>query len=371
MSSLRLTKTERRALRKSSRFFRSMQPSARVASVSRRGPASSPASCRSRAKAPRRGRRSTSGTLGLFHQRGHLLAHTLEVFLVLERRAHRRIDEVGVDARRPEGGQRARPVQRLRHARHLVEVHSAQALDERGNLAGKTVGGLRGAGSHDLDLLVQVGVVDPVVQAAPLQCVVHLTRAVRRDDHERHLPRLYRPYLWDRDLKVGQKLEQESLELLVRAVDLVDQQDRRSLVVVVDRVEQRPAQKKLGAEDLAFGSAPVLLLADQADVEELARVVPLVNRVREVDALITLETDEARAQHIGHDLGGFGLAHACLAFDEERLLQLEGQKYRRGERAIADVAAVAQAAFDVLDRGGGCHGDKEYEEHPTNSELSL
>src|SRR5437899_2255633 len=92
MSSLRLTNTVRSALRKSTSRFMSMWTSARVASVSRRGPASRPASCSSLAKAPSRGSRSgrreaSSGTLCLLDQGRHLLAHPLQVFLVLEGRA--------------------------------------------------------------------------------------------------------------------------------------------------------------------------------------------------------------------------------------------------------------------------------------------
>src|SRR5207247_2920100 len=129
-----------------------------------------------------------------------------------------------------------------------------------------------------------------------------------------------------------------------------------------DRVEQRTAQEKLGAEDLALGRAPILALAHQPDVQQLARVVPLVDGVREVDPLVALEADEPRAQHLGHHLGRFGLAHARLALDEQRLLQLEGEKDRGRERAVADVAPLAQAALDVLDRRRCAHGDKEYEE---------
>src|SRR5438067_3271111 len=60
-SSLRLTKTARSALRKSSWCLRSTCASARAESVRRPGPASRPASCRSRAKVARRGRRSARG----------------------------------------------------------------------------------------------------------------------------------------------------------------------------------------------------------------------------------------------------------------------------------------------------------------------
>src|SRR5438128_8193415 len=136
MSSLRLTKTERSAHRKSSWCFRSMSPSARVASVSRRGPASRPASCSNRAKAPNRGNRSTtSGTLRLLDEHRDLLADALQVLLVLERCAHRRVNQARVYTRRAERGEGASPIERLRDPRHLVQLHAAQPLHQRGNFA--------------------------------------------------------------------------------------------------------------------------------------------------------------------------------------------------------------------------------------------
>jgi len=54
-----------------------------------------------------------------------------------------------------------------------------------------------------------------------------------------------RPELGDADRVVGEDLEQERLEFLVRSVDLVDEQHRRHRVVVVDGIEERPAQEKL------------------------------------------------------------------------------------------------------------------------------
>ena len=94
---------------------------------------------------------------------------------------------------------------------------------------------------------------------------------------------------------------------------------------------------------------------------QLPRVVPLVDRVREVDALVALEADQPRAQHLGHDLGRLSLADARLTLDEERLLQLESQKDGRRQGTVADVAALAQTLLDVLDGRGCAHADKEYE----------
>ena len=61
-------------------------------------------------------------------------------------------------------------------------------------------------------------------------------------------------------LGTRQQLEQERLEVVVGAVDLVDQQDRRARARVLERPQQRPADQVLGpeqvllAEGLAAGS---------------------------------------------------------------------------------------------------------------------
>ena len=89
--------------------------------------------------------------------------------------------------------------------------------------------------------------------------------------------------------------------------------------------------------------APVVMLAKQADVEKLAGIVPLVDRVGQVDALVALEADEARAQDVGHHLGCLGLADACLALDEQWLLELEGPEDRRCQRQVVDGATLAPA----------------------------
>ena len=57
--------------------------------------------------------------------------------------------------------------------------------------------------------------------------------------------------LGNRDLEFREQLEQESLELLVGAIDLVDQQDGRTRAQRVDRLEQRPLDEKGLAVQLA------------------------------------------------------------------------------------------------------------------------
>ena len=85
-------------------------------------------------------------------------------------------------------------------------------------------------------------IVDPVIDAAAPQRLVQLARAVRGEDDDRPLGRAQRAALGDRDLEVGEELEQEGLELVVGAVDLVDQQ--HASVGLAQRREHRPLDQE-------------------------------------------------------------------------------------------------------------------------------
>ena len=90
----------------------------------------------------------------------------------------------------------------------------------------------------------RVRIVDPVVEAAPLDRVVDLARAVRRDHDDRRLAARIGAELGNRHLVVGQHLEQVRLERLVGAIELVDQQHRRDAVVGRERLQQRALQQE-------------------------------------------------------------------------------------------------------------------------------
>ena len=132
---------------------------------------------------------------------------------------------------------------------------------------------------------------DPVEQAAALERVVQLARAVRGQDHARPALRRDRAHLGDRDLEVREHLEQERLELLVGAVDLVDQQHDR--LDTLDRLEQRPPDQELRPEQLLLGDGALLR---RPDVQKLPRVVPLVDGVRDVEPFVALEPDQPGGQ---------------------------------------------------------------------------
>ena len=58
--------------------------------------------------------------------------------------------------------------------------------------------------------------------------------------------------LRDRHLEIGQHLEQERLEGLVGAVELVDQQHRRAGRVGLERLQQRPLDQEALGEDVVL-----------------------------------------------------------------------------------------------------------------------
>ena len=183
-----------------------------------------------------------------------VVADRLEVLVVLQHRAERRLDDLRVQLLPAEGRERLRPVDRLGDARRLREIEPAEAGDETGDLLGESLGDPRDAKLHDLDLALESGVADPVEETAPLEGVVELTRPVRRQDDDRAPVRLDRPDLRDRDLEVGEHLEEEGLELVVRAVDLVDEEDDRLLAL--DRLEERPADQEVGPKSSRSSTVP-------------------------------------------------------------------------------------------------------------------
>jgi hypothetical protein len=182
---------------------------------------------------------------------------------------------------------------------------------------------------------------------------VDLAGPVRGQDHPWRSLGLDRADLGDRDLEVRQDLEQVGLELLVGPIDLVDEQDRRLAVGAgLEGLEQRPLDEELGAEDVVGGGVVGLAASlEQPNLEHLARVVPLVDRGVDVEALVALEADEPRPEGGREDLRELRLADAGLALEEQRPPQLEPEEDRRRDRAVGDVAAFAEGGGD---RVGGC-----------------
>ena len=113
------------------------------------------------------------------------------------------------------------------------------------------VGHLRG---DDLALALGVRVVEVQVEAAPLERLRQLAARVGGEHDERAAYGGDGAELGDRDLEVGQHLQQQPLDLDVGLVDLVDQQHGRLLAP--DRRQQRPGQQELVGEDVVVGLVP-------------------------------------------------------------------------------------------------------------------
>ena len=186
--------------------------------------------------------------------------------------------------------------------------------------------------------------VDPVEEAAALEGVVQLPRAVRREHDRRPPTRADRAELRDRDLEVGEHLEQEGLELLVRAVYLVDEQDDR--VLRLDRLEQWAPDEEAGTEELLLGHRALL---GRPDVEELAGVVPLVDGVRDVEPLVALEPDQPGAPRPRERLRRLGLADAGLALEQHGLLERGREEEGCRQATVRQVVGAAERGLQLVD----------------------
>src|SRR5437763_368064 len=251
---LLLTRVAPRAYLKASRSSSGMWRTASVASRFSVRETGSPAARSSEMNPARR-----SSTLALVGRSGalgdgELLGRLLDVGAVLEQDVQRVAGLLGSDRVCPEEHQGPGPVQRLGHRRMLLELETAKRAHDAHDLVRQMVGDLRHPGQHDRLLPVELRVVDVQVQAPTLEGLGQLAGVVRREEHQGQLGGGHRSQLGDRDLVVGQDLEQQGLGLHLDPVDLVDEQHDR--FGGADGLEQGPGEKKVLAEDVLLQLAP-------------------------------------------------------------------------------------------------------------------
>ncbi len=186
------------------------------------------------------------------------------------------------------------------------------------------------------------GVVDPVVEASTLERIVEVAGAVRRQHDDRRVLGALRAELGDRHRRLRQELEQERLELVVGAVDLVDQQHRRPRAGMPQRAQQRSFDEELGSEQIDVVERLATGLGE-ADAEQLTGVVPLVQRLGRVDALVALQSHEPRVEGRGERLGRGRLADPGFAFEEQRLGEPGGAEERGRQSLVGEVGVVGEA----------------------------
>src|SRR5262249_54822740 len=219
---------------------------------------------------------------------------------------------------------------RRHHLRHLLRQRGVD---------------LRQTRHDDACLAIHLGEIEIVVEAATAQRVRELARAVGGEHHARNRARLHGAEFRNADLEIRQELEQEGLELLIRAVDLVDQQDRR--IEAAYGGEQRPFQQVLFGKNVLLDAVGVLALA-HLDGEQLALIVPFVQRGVLVEALVALQPDQFGAVYRRQRLADLGLADAGLALQQQRPLEEIHQPQRHGKIAVSDIADPGESLGDVV-----------------------
>ncbi len=78
------------------------------------------------------------------------------------------------------------------------------------------------------------------------------------------------------------------------------------------------------------------------DPQQLLLVVPLVQRLGLVEALVALQPDEAGPGHLGDGFRQLGLAGTGGALDENRLLKTVGEMHNTGDAVVGEVRNVVQ-----------------------------
>ena len=217
-------------------------------------------------------------------------------------------------------------------------------------------GGVGETRGDDLEFLLVVRIIDPVVQAASFQGIVDLAGAVGSDDDHGRVGGVKGAQLGNGDLVIGQEFQEEPFKLLIGAVELVNEEHRGAVTALVDGFQKRALDQELRAEQVDVRGVTVPGLPPglhQANFQQLAGVVPLVDRVVDVEALVALQPDQIGAESGSQSAGDFGLADAGLAFQEQRAAQLQRQEDGDGEPPVSYVSLVAQQTLDVFHGGGG------------------
>ena len=190
-------------------------------------------------------------------------------------------------------------------------------------------------GADDGDLLLQAGVLDIEVGAPAAQGLAEGPGPVGGQHHKGDGLGADGADLGDAHLHLRQQLQQERLKLLVGLVDLVNEQHHGLLRA--DGFQQRPLQEILVAEEGAGQLLRVLAVHLHLDGEQLLLVVPLVQGLALVQALIALEPHQLPVQGLGHHLGNLRLAHAGGSLDEKGAAQLQCHQQGGHQTVVVDI----------------------------------
>src|SRR5690606_34325149 len=91
----------------------------------------------------------------------------------------------------------------------------------------------------------------------------------------------------------------------------------------------------------------------RAQVQQLAREVPLVQRLRGVDALVALQPHQRQPQALGQCDGQRGLARARFPLAEQRLAHAQCEERGGGDAVVGEVPDVLEQSRQLGGRGNG------------------
>ena len=191
-----------------------------------------------------------------------------------------------------------------------------------------------------------------MIEATPLERVVHFAGAVGRDNDDRRMRRFHGAKLRHGDLEIGEHFQKKCLESFIGTIDLVDQQDRRSRGIGLEGLQERSFDQKAIGEHVVFDPRAITLAFSfrETNGDHLGAVVPLVNRRGNVEALVALQPDQTASKRRGQHFRNFGLADPRLTLDKHRPAHAQCKVKHRRQRTVGDVVGLGQQIEGGIDR---------------------
>jgi hypothetical protein len=118
----------------------------------------------------------------------------------------------------------------------------------------------------------------------------------------------------------------------------------------ISKRQEWPADQKLPGIQLVLEALPVLFGPERLrrpDVQELAGVIPFVDGLVDIYALVALETDERCVEQAREDLRHLGLTDPCLPLQKKRPGELQSQEDRRGEALVRQVTVLPEPPLEL------------------------
>ena len=128
------------------------------------------------------------------------------------------------------------------------------------------------------------------------------------------------------------------------------EQDRGARSRRVDRLQQGSFDQEGFAVQLVACGGTVELAGgfEDAQLDELSCVVPLIHRVRDVEAFVALQPDEIGLERCRDRGCQRGLADARLSFEKQRPAEPEGEEDGDGQAVVGHVMLRGQTLLEVL-----------------------